>query len=77
MNANRMGWGLVVVAGALALSAGCAHKREAYYPPEPGVRVRAPFVDVNVPTGPRGVVVPPGGAGYGADQFAEPELDLD
>lgn len=34
----------------LAASAGCAHRREAYYPPQPGgVSVRAPGVNVQVP----------------------------
>jgi hypothetical protein len=32
---------------------GCAHKRQVYYPntttAEPAVRVRAPFVDIQVP----------------------------
>ena len=46
-------WMGLVVAGWLLGSAGCAHKREVYYPNDQGeVRVKAPFVDVRVPTRP-------------------------
>ncbi len=41
----------------LLAGTGCAHHRESYYARSPGVHVRAPFVDVRVPTGPRGVRV--------------------
>jgi hypothetical protein len=67
--------GALVIA-ALGVGSGCAHRRQSYYPPEPGVQVRAPFVNVRVPTRPR-VVPAPTAPGMGADQFAEPELDLD
>jgi hypothetical protein len=79
MSAKRMGLLAAIGIVAMAMDSGCAHRRETYYPPEPGVRVRAPFVDVRVPTGPKpAVLAPPAGAGYGADQFApEPQLDLD
>ncbi len=44
--------GLMLVAVA-ACGLGCAHHREAFYPNQSGVHVRAPFVDVKVPTGNR------------------------
>lgn len=68
---TRLVIGLVVGLSLLAPAPGCAHRRESYYPPAPGVRVRAPFVDVRVPTAPRGARVH-------ARRFAgEPGLDLE
>lgn len=45
-----LGWACLMI-GLLGL--GCAHKRQVFYPnsttAEPAVRVRAPFVDIQVP----------------------------
>lgn len=43
--------GLLVLGGILCH--GCAHRREAFYPNQRGVHVRAPFVNIDVPAGPR------------------------
>jgi hypothetical protein len=50
---------LVLLGGVLLglVGTGCAHRREAYYPNRQGVRVRAPFVDVNVPASPARVEI--------------------
>jgi hypothetical protein len=49
---NRLLPGLTVAVILFLVVAGCAHRREAYYPSDlgagPGVHVRAPFVDVKV-----------------------------
>jgi hypothetical protein len=56
----------------LAVSAGCAHRREAYYPRQPGgVHVRAPFVNVQVPGPGRRVEVD------ARRNHLEPPLDMD
>ncbi|MEO6807694.1 MAG: hypothetical protein ABI353_01090 [Isosphaeraceae bacterium] len=45
--------GLMVLAPGLGLI-GCAHRRQVFYPntnqPASGVHVRAPFVDIQMPT---------------------------
>lgn len=73
MIANRTPF-VILFVGLLLLSltvgAGCAHRRESYYARTPGVHVRAPFVDVRVPTGPRGVRVE-------SRLAPEPSLDSD
>lgn len=46
--------GLLLGLIGLSILSGCAHRRESYYAQSPGVHVRAPFVDIRVPTGPRG-----------------------
>ena len=55
---NRLLPGLTVAAILFLVIAGCAHRREAYYPSDlgagPGVHVRAPFVDVKVQAKRRG-----------------------
>ncbi len=47
----------LLIAATTGLVSGCAHRRESYYPPQRGVHVRAPFVDVQVPAGPRRIEV--------------------
>ena len=50
---QRIALFLLASASVLASVEGCAHRRQSYYPsdvasPNPGVHVRAPFVDVQV-----------------------------